>query len=393
MPSDPPSGLARTRSQVLFLQVPGGLGPHPSEVPLRFVVADGHLEILASGGSPPRWARALEGGGAVAWRIHGDWCLGTAFPVEDPGIVAAMRERFETRFGCEEVSRWFGDAVLGFRVEPGRWSAAAYHDRVRGYFDGLAADYDRGVSSNTLDRHLRAVSNAVLARAYRPSDRVLEVGAGTGLETLPLARRGTRVVATDISSRMLARLSEKALAEGLEGRVATRVVAAHELGRVLDEFGPHSFDGAFSDFGALNCEPELDSFPGILHELLRPRGTLVLGIWNRVCAAETLLSLAAGEPRRAFARLEVPVAVGRSRYGIPVYARSPGEMLGAFRSRFKAVRITGLPVFMPPYDFGNRLPSRERLLRILGALDAHLARRFPFNRFGDHFLMEMTRCP
>src|SRR6266571_2386292 len=159
----------------------------------------------------------------------------------------------------------------------------------------------------------------------------LTSGSATGLETLALARRGVHVLATDISSRMLNRLSGKAVTQGLESFVQTRNVRAADIAILQDEFEPGSFDGAFSDFGALNCEPDLQSVPEALAYLLRPGAALIMTVWNRLCLAETLAYLVVAKPSRAFARLRDPVPVGRSRFGIPVYARSAGEIVRLFK--------------------------------------------------------------
>ena len=58
-----------------------------------------------------------------------------------------------------------------------------------------------------------------------PTDarRIIDLGAGTGVGTLALARRfdGAEVVAVDVSDRMLDRLREKAMDCGLAGRITT----------------------------------------------------------------------------------------------------------------------------------------------------------------------------
>ena len=83
-------------------------------------------------------------------------------------------------------------------------------------------------------------------------DRVLDVAAGTGEQTLLAARRvgaNGSVLATDIASRMLAGAAEAAQLAGL-GNVETRVLDARSL-----DFESASFDAAVSRL-ALMLIPE-----------------------------------------------------------------------------------------------------------------------------------------
>jgi len=75
---------------------------------------------------------------------------------------------------------------------------------------------------NSWDHHtpsgLEKVTAAVLAAAsLRPGDQVLDLGCGTGQLSLPLAERGARVLAIDISPAMITRLQEHARNRGLAG--------------------------------------------------------------------------------------------------------------------------------------------------------------------------------
>src|SRR5690606_23171976 len=51
-------------------------------------------------------------------------------------------------------------------------------------------------------RRLRSAAWAWMDRAFRPGDRVLELGCGTGADAVHLAGRGVAVVATDVSAEM-----------------------------------------------------------------------------------------------------------------------------------------------------------------------------------------------
>ena len=391
MPPNPSEPANQPDFGILHLEIMDGRSS--GVLPLRFA-QDEHGLVLVAGGDPrPRWVDRilLSSNVPVRWRLPGGEFIGVASVLTDTETLAGIRARFVARFGEVQVRDWFGDALCGLALRAARELSDDYASLVRASFDALAENYDTIVSSNDFDAQMREATLGILARSFRPGDRVLEVGAGTGLETLAVARRGVHVVATDISERMLARLSEKASTAGIGHRVLTRQIQARDLARLQDDFGARPFDGAFSDFGALNCEPDLHAIPEALANLLRSGAPVVLTVWNRACLAEAIAYLAAGKPNRAFARFRDPVPVGLSRFGIPVYARSAGEIVRLFRSYFEFRGVTGLPVFLPPYDLAARLTGRETFLSLAQALDRRFAGKAPFNRLGDHFILELRR--
>jgi 23S rRNA (adenine-N6)-dimethyltransferase len=70
----------------------------------------------------------------------------------------------------------------------------------------------RRLNQNLLtDRRLAAE----LAGVTSPGDLVVELGAGSGALTIPIARRARKVIAVEINSRMAERLTARAAAEGL----------------------------------------------------------------------------------------------------------------------------------------------------------------------------------
>jgi SAM-dependent methyltransferase len=78
----------------------------------------------------------------------------------------------------------------------------------RSTFDGAAELYDR-----VRPRYPEALFETLIERTgLRPGDRVLEIGAGTGIATLPLARRGLAVTAIEVGGN-LAAIASARLAE------------------------------------------------------------------------------------------------------------------------------------------------------------------------------------
>jgi len=107
-------------------------------------------------------------------------------------------------------------------------------------WDTIAAGYDR---TNTPSQMW--LGNEGLRRAgLRPGMRFLDVAAGSGALSLPAARLGAHVLATDLSPAMLELLTRRAREERLS--VETRVMDGHAL-----ELEDASFDVAGSQFGVM----------------------------------------------------------------------------------------------------------------------------------------------
>jgi len=92
------------------------------------------------------------------------------------------------------------DQVLGARVA-----------HARSFFDSVGAEWD-AVRKVFNDDALRA---QVITRLVSKKLRVLDVGTGTGILAIELARLGLRVIAIDNSARMLDAAREKIESEGL----------------------------------------------------------------------------------------------------------------------------------------------------------------------------------
>lgn len=100
----------------------------------------------------------------------------------------------------------------------------------------------------------RQPDKIIAALGLRPGDRVADIGAGTGLMTVHLARAvgpTGHVVATDVNADVLAMMKQRLAAAGLGDNVERRVVRAEEPG--LAERGAYDaillaeVDNYFSD--------------------------------------------------------------------------------------------------------------------------------------------------
>jgi SAM-dependent methyltransferase len=266
-------------------------------------------------------------------------------------------------------------------------------------FSRAAALYDAEHAANPLARWTRRRSLAALERAFAADARLLELGCGAGAEALHLAARGASIVATDAAPGMVAALAAKLApgggAAGLAGRVTPLVLPAARVGELVARYGPAAFDGAYSSFGPLNCEPDLAPVAAGLAALVRPGGRLVLSLINRFCLWETAWYLRAGQPGRAFRRwpghATATVRAAWQDERIPVFYWTPGAVEAAFRPHFRAVRRMGLPWLLPPQYLDGLVPRAPGLFRRLARWDRRLAAAWPCYAIGDHALITLVR--
>ena len=173
-----------------------------------------------------------------------------------------------------------------------------HFERVATAFSRKAAEYDAfGADHVNLARMRRKVVDHVL-RFLQPTDRILELNAGTGIDAAFFARRGYIVHAIDIAPGMLDHLADKIEQQQLHDRLTYQSLSFTEIDRV--EGGP--YDYLFSNFGGLNCIPDLSTVTQHLPQVLKPGGTLTWVIMPPICPWEMLM-IVKGKFRIATRRL------------------------------------------------------------------------------------------
>ena len=261
--------------------------------------------------------------------------------------------------------------------------AALAFDAVADAFDGRFGAW-RSVAAQR-----RAVRAALLA-AFPPGARVLEIGGGTGEDALWLARQGREVLLTDASPSMVRVASTKLAGEP---RASAEVCPAENLDRLANRRRSDAlptFDGAFSNFAALNCVADLSPVARGLARLLRPGGAALLVLFGPLPPGEIVVETLRGRFRSAFRRLasgDVPARLG-GRDFVVRYHR-PREIARAMQPWFRPVRRLGIGVFVPPSAAEPWISNHPTLLGAMEAMDRAVSR--PLALLGDHVLFHFAR--
>ena len=256
-------------------------------------------------------------------------------------------------------------------------------------FDSVAADYDGARGNNSLIQDMRAEMWRWLDAQFAPGSQLLDLGCGTGLDAVRMARRGHRVLATDWSTAMVERTAARAREAGVADRVRASAIGAHELERLA---GEGMFDGAYSNLGPLNCVPDLADVSRGCARLLKRGGTLVFTVIGRVCPWEIAYYLWRRRWSRAqvrFARNAVPVGMNRHTVWTRYY--SPREFYRAFAGDFALSHYRGLCVFAPPPYLASFRARHPRGYAWAWQVDRRTAGWPLLRSMGDHFLMILRR--
>lgn len=355
---------------------------------------DGRMIMFPHHGKDPDWMKNIAANPGVMIYGMGTCWNGNARITEVKDLKDPILGAFQRKYGMNEIrQRYWGQrryAEVEIRSQGKVDVDELVYADLEAAFDGVATTYDTHIIGNPMNLWLRNRSVALLEKLFRPGDTVVEIGCGTGTETLQLARKGVRVLAADISSRMLEVLVDKASSEGLLPFVVPIHCRPYELRAKLSDKGYRAVDGAYSTYGAVNTEPRLSAMMENLHELIREGGKLVLGVWNKFCLYEILGYATKARPSMMVARLRNPVPVGKSRFCVTTRSFTVGELDKRVREWFVPEKVWGVEILLPPSNLIRYLPPRPLRELVQGA-DLALERAFPWNRLGDHFLRLYTK--
>jgi ubiquinone/menaquinone biosynthesis C-methylase UbiE len=261
-------------------------------------------------------------------------------------------------------------------------STPALFDSVNKAFSRQSINYDDYDKSNpTLTWMRKQVRNHVL-KFLRKEDKILELNSGTGIDAEFFAARGHSIHCTDLSDGMIEQMEKKFSSGNLKNRVTIQQCSFTELNKISGKF-----DFIFSNFGGLNCVPDLKAVSKFFPKLLNENGRVCLVILPPVCPWE-IIQLFRGKFKLAFRRFHKDGVIANVE-GIKfkTFYFSVKDIMLALGSNFKLLKVKSLALFTPIPQM-EKIPAKfPRLAKILNRIDEKIATVPPFNKIGDHIII------
>jgi ubiquinone/menaquinone biosynthesis C-methylase UbiE len=220
-----------------------------------------------------------------------------------------------------------------------------------------------------------------------PSQTMLELNCGTGLDAMFFVNQGLLVHATDNAEGMLNQLQQKVIKYDLQDRLTFQKCSFNEL----EQLEQKKYNHVFSNFGGLNCSPDLKKVIKSLGGLLDVNGVAHLVIMPRFCIWEMLFALK-GFFKLAFRRFSLNGSTSQVEgLTFTTYYYSPRYIQKAFGTNYETRSIKAMGCFIPPTYMDQMPKKRPNFFKKLVSLDAKHAHKWPFYNLGDHFVISMQK--
>jgi len=255
-------------------------------------------------------------------------------------------------------------------------------------FSKAASSYDEEERTNPILGWMRAVVRGIYLRSFKTGDRLLELNAGTGMDAIFLAGKGIRVLATDLSENMIEIIKSKARIEKAEDMVEAHVCSFDNIG----EIETSDFDGVISNFGGLNCMNDFEKLSTDLSDKVRAGGKFIAVVMNKFCPWEIFYYMIKFMFKNAFRRFH-KAGVDAVIHGenVRTFYFTPGAFAAEFSKYFKLKRVYTLGLYTPPPYLKGMYRKLKPVVKFFMVIDSVIKDVFPFNRFGDHFIVVMEK--
>jgi ubiquinone/menaquinone biosynthesis C-methylase UbiE len=258
-------------------------------------------------------------------------------------------------------------------------------------FNALAANYDTDFTTSIIGvlQRNKVWQFLVQNLPKNKSLNILEINCGTGVDAFWLAQNGHLIVATDLSSEMIAVANKKKENNLNAANISFEVCGFENL---KNNFEHQQFDLIFSNFAGLNCidNDALLALHNDFEKLLKPNGLMVLVLLGKYCLLERLFFFLKFDFKKMNRRKNKALAYLSPNNYQDTWCYSNQELKTIFSGFIlKAKQPIGL--FIPPTYLENRIKKHPKLLTLLNLLDGIFGKIGSLSDYGDHLILHFEK--
>jgi len=256
-------------------------------------------------------------------------------------------------------------------------------------FDTIAEEYDKSFTQSIIGKAQRKIVWSYLEKTLGNNKNlnILELNCGTGEDALWFAKKGHKVLASDISEKMIEITKEKLSNAGL---LLTSRTTQIDLNKIDSSGIKEKFDLVFSNFGGMNCISlnEMEKLSSEIKKLLKPEGQFIMVVMPSFCLWETFYFLLKLNFRKAFRRLSKKGTIAKlNGTDLKTFYFSPAKIKEMFKEDFAVLSIKPIGFFIPPSYLDNFFSSKEKMFYNLQKLEQAVKDVSFLSSFSDHFLI------
>ncbi len=255
-------------------------------------------------------------------------------------------------------------------------------------FDKAAQNYDTTFTNSVigkLQRDLVYHQFSKVINEHLPKT-ILEINCGTGEDALWLAEQKIEVIATDISSTMIAIAKNKSNLENL-------TFLQSNINQITSDFSTKNFDLIFSNFGGLNCLSlsELTVFFKNASQILSAKGHLVLVIMPKCTLWEKLYFLLKLDVKSAFRRKKEFAIANVDGQKVTTYYYNPKDIVNLANANFVVKQIKPIGFFVPPSYLESFFKNKPKWIGFLNSLEQRIKNLSWLSKYADHYIIVLEK--
>jgi ubiquinone/menaquinone biosynthesis C-methylase UbiE len=241
------------------------------------------------------------------------------------------------------------------------------------HYESLSGDYDHRFDNPRIN-YMRSVEKKVLPDILKMG-LILDIGCGTGEQSVFLVEKGYRVLGVDISKEMLKIAKERIKDANFKDRISFIMASAEFL-----PFRDKSFEGIISIFGVFNHIPNVDHAFHETSRVLKTGGRAIFTVVNRWNLTWWV---------NAFIRCKGSWVISSLRSkeyvvnGLWTYYFSRGNLIKRLKDIGFKVRIGSLLLLIYPFNSKKLLLHEKMFIRFEDAVRWY----YPFNALGYYHLV------